>query len=280
MKELEIELESKKKYEEIGGWLYLLCFLLIIISPIRNSIGIYIDYKFSSSYFTEIIGLEKYFYLNTISVIIIILFGIRAGISLLLIKPNAVKQTKLYLTLFLIYGLIQNSFPEMAGLEKDFENSLETQMMATTISSILVFGIWFMYLNLSKRVKETYPNSIEKNNPKIENQKSNIFSNKLSIFENIIKNVHTTKIIPKIKNTTNLSFDLIIISSIIVGTLIALILGYYFGETYYFHGNGRRALETYHTYKEFHFNYLIGTLSFIIFGGIAYIFLNLKNKKS
>lgn len=271
-----------KKYDSVGGWLSLLCFMLILGSPIRNIFTIYTEFAGTSIYFKEIKGLENFVYIESISIIILMILSIWSGISLLLIKPYAVKITKIYLILFLINGLVQNLFPEIAGLDAEFIKGMEYQMKVNTTSAILVFGIWFTYLSVSERVKNTYPNSKSIENSNVENKEYNDFSGKLNSPISKIKNFYNNQILVRIKKTeiNNLNSDEIIIASIIVGTLIALILGYSFGETYYFLSDGDRGNQEYHSYTEFHFNYVLGIASFIIFGGISYIYLNRKNTKN
>ncbi|RXP52354.1 DUF2569 family protein [Lutibacter sp. HS1-25] len=267
----KIEIKSMK--EGIGGWLYLLCFLLIIGSPIRNLFVIYTEYTQTQLFFDEIKGLESYLYIMSTAILILMTMSIWSGILLLLIKPNAVKITKIYLILFLIHGIIQNFFPRIAGLDPYFINEMERQLMMNTISSILVFGIWFTYLNVSERVKITYPKSINNTNFKI-HQILNFLTipiTKLVFKITSLKRVHNLDL-------KKLSYDEIIIISIIVSTALSLLLGYIFGETYYFYSDGRRGIKESHFYNEFHFNYLISFTSFIIIGGIIYIFLNQKVK--
>jgi hypothetical protein len=274
------ELEIKNKYEKIGGWLYLLCFLLIFGSPIRNIFTIYTEFAEASIYFKEIKGLENFVYIESISIAILMALSVWSGISLVLIKPYAVRLTKIYLVLFLINGLVQNLFPEFVGLDPEFTKGMEYQMKVNTISAILVFGIWFMYLSISERVENTYSKSKEILNT--EYKIINKFTNKFSILIDELKKICKIQIVAKIKkiDIKNLSSDEIIISSIITGTSIALIIGYIFGETNYFDYNGNRVNAKEYMYKEFHFNYLLGITSAIIFGCISYIYLNRKNNKN
>ncbi len=268
-------LEIKNNYTKIGGWLYLLCFLMIFVSPIRSVLLVYTEFKETSPYFKSFKGLETYVYLECLSAVFLMTISIWAGISLVLIKPHAVKLTKLYLFLILINGVFfQNILPYFAGLEEDFIKGMEYQMKVNTTSSILIFGIWFTYLSVSERVKQTYQNS---ENSNLKQGKNKIDLNKIRLLVDKAKNLYATKINPKINN---LSSDEIIITSIILATLIALFFGCIFGETNHFDYYGNRVNGDEYMYKEFHFNYLLGTTSFIIFGGIIYLYLNRKNNKN
>lgn len=273
MEEIEV-----KKYDSVGGWLSLLCFMLILGSPIHNIFTIYTEFAETSTYFKDIKGLENFVYIESITIIILMILSIWSGISLLLIKPYAIKITKIYLILFLINGLIQNLFPEIAGLDAEFIKEMEYQMKVNTTSAVLVFGIWFTYLSVSERVENTYPNSKSNKNSNVEKQKHNNFASKLKFPPSKIKNFYDNQILVRIKKMeiNYLNSDEIIIISIIVATLIGIIFGYNFGETYYFLSDGKRGVKEYHLYSEFHFNYILAIASFIIFGGALYIYLRRK----
>lgn len=71
------------------------------------------------------------------------------------------------------------------------------------------------------------------------------------------------------------------IVSIIVGVLVALLLGYLFGETQFYNFKGHRINESYvsdSTVKVFKFNYLLFICGFIVSSGISYLILN-KDRK-
>jgi hypothetical protein len=137
-------------------------------------------------------------------------------------------------------------------------------------------------LSVSERVAKTYPNSKLKVEPNIANQKYNALSSKVKSSMGNFKFYFNSQILVRFQkiDITKLNSDEIIITSIIIGTVLALIFGYTFGETYYFLPNGNRGDESRNIYEEFHFNYLLGITSFIIIGGITYIYLNRKNKKN
>ena len=91
------------------------------------------------------------------------------------------------------------------------------------------------------------------------------------------------------KKLKDLNSDEIIIISVVIATFVALVLGYYFGETQYFHyttnandwgSDSHTSRYNKHTQKEFHFNYLLSIASFIILGGSIYLCLNRISKKN
>ena len=90
----------------------------------------------------------------------------------------------------------------------------------------------------------------------------------------------------KVKNI-DLNKDEIIVTSIVIGTLLAILLGYVFGETQYLDIDGTRIyaditrIKKLYPYTPFYssyaFNYFIGTASLIIGSGISFLYLS-KNK--
>ncbi len=73
-----------------------------------------------------------------------------------------------------------------------------------------------------------------------------------------------------------LSNNEIIVMSVVVGTIIALIIGFAFENYYYYHNGLKLYSDDKNDYAEF--NYLASVASFIISGGITYLFLKRKNK--
>lgn len=102
-----------------------------------------------------------------------------------------------------------------------------------------------------------------------------------SAIESTLEDFYKKQIKPKLNNLgiNKLNSDEIIILSIIIGTILGLLLGYNFGDTYYYNRDGNRTHFS-ERYSEFHFNYVIAISSFIVFGGATYIFLNRKNSKN
>lgn len=88
----------------------------------------------------------------------------------------------------------------------------------------------------------------------------------------------TFKNVLKMNRYKNLSKEEIIVFSIVVATIIAILLGYVFGETQYFN---RKGVRVYHITEQstYSYNYVIGIGSFIIFSGISFIYLH-RNRAS
>jgi hypothetical protein len=108
-------------------------------------------------------------------------------------------------------------------------------------------------------------------------QMGNTLKNKLKSYS--FKNLQNILNKDKFKN---LSKDEIIIASIITGTIIAVLLGFVFGETQYFSADGEKyynienRLDEDNFEKFYAFNYVIGITSFLIFSGISFLYLSRK----
>lgn len=148
--------EKQKKYQSIGGWLYLLCFALIIGGPLSTFYNIIISFKEVSPFFNRFPGLKNLLFIDGFLSFSLMVLSIRAGLSLWNIEPGAVKKAKNYLIIFLGYTVIQIFLPFTVGLPPELNINLIPEVIKATLQSLFFFGIWFWYLNVSKRVKSTY----------------------------------------------------------------------------------------------------------------------------
>jgi len=153
-----IDFNNKKleTYKSVGGWLLLLCFGLTIGSPLRTLYTLTTSYSETSQYFDQFPGLAVIFYIDCILSSVLTFLSIRAGIALWDIKPGAVNIAKQYLLFFLGYAVIASFLPFLAGLPSAINDAMIPEVAKSALQSIFFFGIWFSYLNVSKRVKATY----------------------------------------------------------------------------------------------------------------------------
>ncbi len=123
--------------------------------------------------------------------------------------------------------------------------------MSPKKSSTKPFSLYNFYFESEESSKD--------NNKKLGNPK----------FYEIMKNKSSHIKIPILQK------DEIIIISLIIGCLAALFFGYQFGNTIYTKYNGQKVSDSTDGYalKEFYFNYVLSIVSFVVAGGITYIFL-------
>lgn len=148
--------EQLIKYKRVGGWLLLLCFVLTIGSPLRTVYNLVSSYNETELYFNQYPGLKNLFYVDGFLSLILMILSMRAGFALWSIKPGAVKIAKNYFLMFLGYSFIAIFLPFTAGLPAEVNDAMIPLVANGAIKSILFFGVWYWYLNVSKRVEATY----------------------------------------------------------------------------------------------------------------------------
>jgi hypothetical protein len=144
------------EYQSVGGWLLLLCIGLTIGSPLRTLYNLISSYNEIHQLFDIFPGLKNLLYVDGLLSIILMALSIRAGIALWSIKPGAVKIAKNYLLIFLGYSLLSVFLPFTAGLPSEANDVMMAEVVKGLIQSLVFFGVWYSYLNVSERVKATY----------------------------------------------------------------------------------------------------------------------------
>jgi len=142
--------------KNVGGWLLLLCLVLTIFSPIMTFYSLATSFTELERQFMAYSGLKTIFYLDTVLSTILMIFSVRAGISLWRVLPGAVTRAKNYLYLYLGYTGISSILPFMVGLPSILTQAMLPIVFTGVVRSVIFFSIWFAYLNRSKRVKETF----------------------------------------------------------------------------------------------------------------------------
>ena len=148
--------EEQSGKSGVGGWLLLLCFALTIGSPLRSLYNFIVGYNETAALFDLFPGIRNIFYIDGFLSAILMILSIRAGIALWTIKPGAVNIAKTYLWIFLGYSVIAIFLPFVAGLPSEANSVMISEVIKATLQSLAFFGIWYSYLNTSKRVKTTY----------------------------------------------------------------------------------------------------------------------------
>jgi hypothetical protein len=148
--------EKLGKNSGVGGWLLLFCFALIIGTPLRTLYNLITSYNESSQFFNQLPGLENLLYIDGFLSVALMVLSIRAGIALWSIKHGAVKNAKKYLLIYLGYSVIAVFLPFTVGLPSEANVEMILEVAKGAIQSLFFFGIWYWYLNVSKRVEATY----------------------------------------------------------------------------------------------------------------------------
>jgi len=134
----------------VGGWLLLLCCTLTIFSPLKTLYYLNSSYNGIAPLFDLHPSLKNLFNIDAFLSIILMILSMRAGFALWEIKQNAVKIAKNYFWIFMVYSVVALFLPLIAGLPVDVNDAIGFAQ------SLIYIGIWYSYLDVSKRVKATY----------------------------------------------------------------------------------------------------------------------------
>lgn len=140
------------KYDGVEGWLFLLCLDLVLISPLF----ILLFEPISFFHQIEVSGLVNHakpltteisFWLIWGVQVLLMFFGIYCGRLLWKKNPKGVQLTKNYFLLKIAF---------VAVFFFAFTTRIFSQETIQAIRLLIIYAIWYSYLNNSKRVKATY----------------------------------------------------------------------------------------------------------------------------
>ena len=152
---VKTEIPQLKK-KSVGGWLLFLCLVLAIISPLMTLYSLVTSFAELEPQFVTYPGFKTLFYVDTVLSTILMIFSIRAGVSLWKVLPGAVTRAKNYLYLYASYIAVSSIIPFVVGLPSMFTEAMTPIVLTNIIRSVIFFSVWLAYLNKSKRVKETF----------------------------------------------------------------------------------------------------------------------------
>ncbi len=147
-----------KELKGVGGWLGFFCISLIIINPLVWLSGIE-SYKELSKYFDKLPALKTLTIIDLVITIPLIIFSIVAGVVLLQERQNAIKIAKLFLLTGAIYYVIKTLYCLLyfsQVLPGGLNDKIVYECIKDVIKPIVYCGIWYSYLSISKRVKNTF----------------------------------------------------------------------------------------------------------------------------
>ncbi len=139
----------------VGGWLGLFCFGLTVLAPLA-AIGYFLDSLATSPDLTAIgmadvpglvIALNAVFYFGLAA------YSLITGIRVWILKPNAIRQAKIFLIVSLVVGLISLAIYAATTQTSDAATASGITRFLGVVGS---FVIWWTYLTTSKRVRNTF----------------------------------------------------------------------------------------------------------------------------
>lgn len=129
----------------VGGWLMLFVVILTIIQPLYLLFDVITNPSFYS-YSSGVYALASLLWVFGIAI-----WGIVIGISIWKVKEKAIIWAKEFLIISLVLGIVF-TFLYLGLYTLEEQDILFTEIFR----SLIFFGIWFSYLSVSKRVKNTF----------------------------------------------------------------------------------------------------------------------------
>jgi len=147
--------KQPKEVKGIGGWLLFFSISLIILTPLYTLKGL-MDYGEATKLFNQLPEFKTIVVIDLVISIPLMLFSIFTGVMLLQLRKNAVKIAKIYLLVMLAYSIISAIMPFVVGLPSKITQTIFSDIVKDFVRSLGYFVIWYSYLNVSKRVKNTF----------------------------------------------------------------------------------------------------------------------------
>ncbi|HOK09656.1 MAG TPA: DUF2569 family protein [Candidatus Hydrogenedens sp.] len=144
----------------VRGFLLLFCLILIFGTPFVAIYNLINDFQNASGDFDYIPGLRLFLIVESGIRATIILFSILAGASILSLWSSAILLTRAYLITFLCSLLLGIALLFLlVEFPVDYYDLVLRKLSFETISSLLYFVVCYLYINFSKRVRVTFPES-------------------------------------------------------------------------------------------------------------------------
>ena len=136
-----------RRYEGVAGWLALFVFGLIVGFPgsVLVEVVRMADKDTTTAAISALIGMP------------LACFSIYAGMRLWRIKPDAVKAAKRFLLTYLSMNLVAAAVAAVLAFSSSEWAEPLADATTSPLPSLVYVGIWYSYLNRSKRVAATYP---------------------------------------------------------------------------------------------------------------------------
>jgi hypothetical protein len=151
---------KEKQYQGFGGWLAFFCVMQVFVAPIVT-LGLTFVTLFGDG-FSRLVeqypGVGLAVFLGSAGDVALAVFGIYAGVGLVGLRTGAVRIAKRYLVGRLLWALAALAFPYLADAPREIVSAMSMETLKGLLRTLFVFAIWYSYFNVSKRIKQTFPN--------------------------------------------------------------------------------------------------------------------------
>ncbi len=147
-------------YRGVKGWLLFLCVNLTMLDPMGGFINLMVVTETVRPQFEQNPGLHRLILIGGTCNIALIVYSIYAGTALWRIAHHAVRTAKRYFAATFLYTIFSMILPFLVGLPEETRNEV---LKMAPLNSLIVFayiGIWYRYLDRSRRVRATYGDSV------------------------------------------------------------------------------------------------------------------------
>lgn len=138
-------------YRGVYGWLFLLCFLLVIVRPLFGLVQIVDLYRLYNLAPRHVEGLLAATLVHALGAATILIAGSYVGLQLWRIKPGALGLAYAYFLLELAVTIIVVASDYFLVQDSELSGGI-----SHIIITLLWCGGWIAYLSNSKRVSATY----------------------------------------------------------------------------------------------------------------------------
>lgn len=153
---MEDATKSPSDRPRVGGWLLFFAVILVGIGPLLRLTVFILDYPAAASVAAAYPRFGTIHYLVCFGDLAMTGLSIYAGISILRVRPNAVRIAQTFLFLNVLLVIAANVGYWLSGLPSEGLRAVTSESARVGGRTILSSIVWGLYLSRSRRVKETF----------------------------------------------------------------------------------------------------------------------------
>jgi hypothetical protein len=144
------------KLRGVRGWLLLLCLNLVVFDPTAVLLNLFMSTGSTASDFDRHPELLRLSLVAGVPMIALMVFSLYAGLCLWRVAPGAVAIARKYLICLFFFSVFSLFLPDMVGVTEKAHPGMSAANTFGVVVTTVHVAAWYLYLNLSKRVKATY----------------------------------------------------------------------------------------------------------------------------